>query len=376
MSTFEDLFKQLLSGTLEESIQAAYALGRLGGEAIESLIAVLKDPTKHHVWWLVVTALGRSSNKRAVEPLIEFLKNPLSSGGLLARKYTVIALGDLRDPRAVDVLIAALDEREHYEEEDGEEVTVYDEPAHEIIESAAWGLWQIGDLRAVEPIVNRLLRGDHWHDNCLAKWGEPAFERLIKAVNSANEITRSRAASLLGEFGDIRAVEPLIEVLRKDTSEKVRHSAAYGLYELRNIRGLEPLLAALQDPYQQVRLHAAWGVGYFLRLSKDEILTYEPKEDQLSVESIVERSFQSIGEKKMLKILAGALTDQTPTIKAHAAEFFGRYGLLMSRNVREAEVIPALELLLSDPDKSIRRSAQTALTYLQDHMKTDEILDS
>jgi HEAT repeat protein len=65
----------------------------------------------------------------------------------------------------------------------------------------------------------------------------------------------------LGEYGNPRAVEPLIEILRNDNSDEVRHSAAYALGKLRDPRAYDVLIEALNDTYEQVRAYAATALG-------------------------------------------------------------------------------------------------------------------
>ena len=71
-----------------------------------------------------------------------------------------------------------------------------------------------------------------------------------------HEDVRRLAAGALGELGDARAVEPLIAAL-KDESEVVRWSAARTLGELGNARAVEPLKELLGDEDAAVRTAAA-----------------------------------------------------------------------------------------------------------------------
>jgi HEAT repeat protein len=87
------------------------------------------------------------------------------------------ALGNVGDSRAVDPLISALD----------------DEPG--VNEMAALALGEIGDPRAVEPLT-AILDDENWE-------------------------LRSSAAKALGKIGDDRAVDPLTNLLR-DKNEIVR----------------------------------------------------------------------------------------------------------------------------------------------------------
>ena len=61
----------------------------------------------------------------------------------------------------------------------------------------------------------------------------------------------------LGEIGDSRAIEPLIQAL-KDKDKYIREWAADALGEIGNERAVEPLIEALKDEYSSVRWNAVW----------------------------------------------------------------------------------------------------------------------
>jgi len=96
--------------------------------------------------------------------------------------------------------------------------------------AAATALGELGDARAVQPLIEALKDGD----------------------NSIATI----AAKALGEIGSGEAVEPLIFAL-KDKRHTVRAQAATALGHLRDVRAVEPLIMALQDKEHQVRCEAA-----------------------------------------------------------------------------------------------------------------------
>jgi HEAT repeat protein len=262
--TLEDLLQQLHSADFQVSIRAGFALGQFGQAAVEPLIALLQDNAQANRWHSIAGALGRIGDKRAVEPMIQLLQNPISFEATLARKYTAYALADLADPRAVDVLIEMLHEHDHYEEEEDGTTFFYDRHIVEIIEAAAAALIQLGEWRGIEAVVERLLEGDFWFDHRMGEWGgERAWQKLYHALQSPDGTRRANAATLIGEFGDRRATDALIGLLN-DRSEEVRNSAAYGLGELRDPKAFLPLLHARRDLDERVRLHAERGLDMII----------------------------------------------------------------------------------------------------------------
>ena len=63
---------------------------------------------------------------------------------------------------------------------------------------------------------------------------------------------RKGAAKALGQIGDVRAVEPLIAAL-KDNNEDVREDVAKALGQIGDVVAGEPLCAALKDNEEKVR---------------------------------------------------------------------------------------------------------------------------
>lgn len=74
----------------------------------------------------------------------------------------------------------------------------------------------------------------------------------VNRVNEVSKNVRGVAAETLGEIGDARAVEPLIEAV-KDKDEYVRWAAIETLGEIGDARAVESLIEALKDKDEDVR---------------------------------------------------------------------------------------------------------------------------
>jgi HEAT repeat protein len=83
---------------------------------------------------------------------------------------------------------------------------------------------------------------------------------LVEAIEDAEESVAEAAAKALVNIGDTRAVEPLIQVLRS-REIGARRWAATALGELKDTRAAEPLISAVNDDDAGVRAHAARGLG-------------------------------------------------------------------------------------------------------------------
>jgi len=205
-------------------------------DRVSQLITQLKDPD-FRVRENAAQALGESKDARAVEPLIAALKNYKDPASRV-RENAARALGKIKDPRAVEPLIAALGDS-----------------AYGPREMAAKALGEIKDPRAVEPLIAFLkasLKATHF--------------------NQADAGLAEEAERALGEIKDPRAVEPLIAVLKnpKDPGGSqgsvdswVFRGAVQGLYKI-GPPAVEPLIAALKNPnYSAARKYVARVLGVF-----------------------------------------------------------------------------------------------------------------
>ena len=78
--------------------------------------------------------------------------------------------------------------------------------------------------------------------------GAPAVEPLIAALKNSDENVRRQAAEALGMIGDVRAVEPLLNTL-KDRNL----SAIKALGQIGDVRAVEPLAKALSEGKTRIR---------------------------------------------------------------------------------------------------------------------------
>jgi HEAT repeat protein len=102
---------------------------------------------------------------------------------------------------------------------------------------------------AVEPLLGALegprdRESAEDYQAALARIGRPAVEPLVKALQ------QDRASDLvtwtLGQIGDPRSVEPLIQALNH-RNLYVRWAAAHSLQRLADTRAIEPLIERLRD---------------------------------------------------------------------------------------------------------------------------------
>ncbi|MEK9129828.1 MAG: HEAT repeat domain-containing protein, partial [Patescibacteria group bacterium] len=66
--------------------------------------------------------------------------------------------------------------------------------------------------------------------------GIEVVEPLIKALKSNDECIRENVVWILGEIQDIRAIEPLIEALKRETDLNVKKDIEWALKRLKNFK--------------------------------------------------------------------------------------------------------------------------------------------
>jgi HEAT repeat protein len=210
-----------------------------------------------HNWFRARSALV-SLGPPAVEPLLAFIADGFShddADNCLEEEGAIQVLGDIGDPRAVELLLKLLGRIDRADNWD----------------TAVEALGHIGDPRAVEPLIAVLADPHHpWPDDfdyenetrqaaaeALGWLGDArALAPLIAALE--HDELRSSAVKALGLLGDARAVEPLTEVLETGAPHEARQ-AAIALCRLGDARAIEQVIEELQ-PHRE-REAAAMALG-------------------------------------------------------------------------------------------------------------------
>lgn len=219
---------------------AAETLGRIGDvRALEALALALND-TDEGICQQAAIALGRMADARAVWPLIHILAGPAVDLHTKAIK----ALGYIGDVRAVDPLIDQ----------------VYENGDRWVRLFAIEALGKISDLRAIEALVDAALY-DESQDvriKAIVTLGELPYMfaqdalALIATSDEVNLNCHQTAIFELGKRGDERAFDGLVDMLYHSPSAETRIYAALVLGEMGDNRAIQPLLESLADDVPEV----------------------------------------------------------------------------------------------------------------------------
>lgn len=228
--------------------------------------------------------------------------------------------------------------------------------------------------------------------------GEETLSQLLIALNHPNPHVRSGAANVLGKWGDSRAIEPLIKIL-KDSVPAVHRSAAKSLGAI-GAPAVPSLLALIQDPpFQEAPVRAGEALSWIRDPNAIDMLCAAleyPEEDarQAAAEALGE-----ISDPIALPGLIVAVQHEDPQTRKRAGIALGKIGdpqsiialtsLLSEENWRTREVavralgnikdegviIPLLTML-SDNNHHVRWSAATALQNTKAPNAAETILAS
>jgi HEAT repeat protein/WD40 repeat protein len=351
-------------------LQAREAVVGMGSEAVEKLIEIAQGRNETLVREAVV-ALGRIRDSRAVHPLLSTLDR--SSGPV--RVAVVEALGRIADARAVGPLIGLLDD-----------------PEEEIQISAANALVQTPDARAVRPLTGILLQTQNVDlrkqaIRALAATkdprGVPAIARLI---DHADVSLRETIAEGLGTIGDTAACQPLVRLLRSD-SHPVLLKAISALRRVATDDAVEALIPLVQHPNPSIRRQTIEVLGdlrppdafdLFAELLAEDVsfevraaaakglgklkdkhgirLLEQALRDEPSVRCAALMGLTAIGEQSAIPALLATLRDPTPVVRYHAVTGLGK--------LKAEQATGAIRRLLEDKDSMVRTGAEKALVEL------------
>ncbi len=272
--------------------------------------------------------------KKDVKGLVKALGYPEDAR---IRRHAARALSEFGDPRAVDPLIATLE----------------DENGH-VRAAAAEALGTIDDVRAVEPLIAALK--DEWPQVCrtaaeaLGKVGDPrAVDPLIASLKDGKDgCERRTAAEALGKIGDPRAVESLIATLKYEVQD-VRRAAAVALAKIDWKPEGEP---AAWYWVAKCEWERAIALG---RVAVEPLIAALKDQNSGYVRERAAKALGKIGDRRAVESLIAALKDEVRDVREAATEALGGVG---------APAVEPLTATLKDRDKYVRKTAAEALSKL------------
>ena len=198
---YRGLIKALRHKKLDIQWQASSALAGLGTEGMDHLLAALHSRNKHTRLG-VIEALGEIRDPRAVDPLIGLLGDNDNE----VRWEAALALGEIADPRAFGPLEATLRDPDRY-----------------VRHGSAIALEKMG-WSPDSPVDRAFLLAGKQEWNALAYIGKDAIPSLDYASKDKDKSVRLMAVRTLGRIGEEKAIPLLYRAIR-DPDDQVRWEA-------------------------------------------------------------------------------------------------------------------------------------------------------
>ena len=283
-----DLINALKDRDANVRLKAAEALGKLAdSRAIDPLIEALKNDANWEIREMAAWALGQIDDARSIDPLsyasVKDAEYYVREEAYDALQKNTIG-GNKIDARSVDPIIGALNDEDievrlRAAEALGQlkNATAID-PLIEALkndadcgirEMAAWALGQIDDVRSIDPLSYASVKDAEYYVR------EEAYDALQKNTAGGNKVdarsvdpiigalkdedneVRLRAAEALGQLKNAAAVDSLIEALKNDADCRIREKAAWALGQIDDVRSIDPLsYASVKDAEYYVREEA------------------------------------------------------------------------------------------------------------------------
>ncbi|WP_119071416.1 HEAT repeat domain-containing protein [Aggregatilinea lenta] len=235
-------------------------------------------------------------------------------------------------------------------------------PDQQVRRKAIDALAEIGDVRAVEPLIEMLKSGSEWYHAIIAlgKLREPrAAEPLLDKLNNAIQESReefnsySQLAEALAQLGEARAVEPLVELLNNydlgrgdreriaDALEKLgwatddtkRATLAVARMDWKlaaefGKEALPPLIAALKNSDRDVQKNATLILGQIGDpLAVEPLIEALQKQGDTHVLEDIVRALSHIGDLRAVDPLIEALSQRREYwVKRTIADALAEFG--------------------------------------------------
>ncbi|HEX2618608.1 MAG TPA: HEAT repeat domain-containing protein [Phototrophicaceae bacterium] len=333
-------FQDLTTESCWYILAATKIFSMIGDPAFESILALTRHESKAKCTWAAYT-LGEMRANLAVPALMKLLDTLEDQ----ARIWAIGALAKLKAFAAVDRLVELLQDDDEY-----------------IQHVAAEALGEIGDERALNPLIDDLKR--HKHNvyavsAALRRFGALAVDKLIMVLEDENSQKVHHLVMMdLSFIGDRRAVLPILKRLEQTTDNRIQSSAISALSMLKAEETLEAINRVMHTTQDiTLRYTAAKAIGEIGGEKAFKILSDAYETGSFEVQHCAVLAMGSLSEVPNIQLLLNALTSPNHYLRSGAAVTFG--------NLRDVRAVDALRVAQNDLDDDVRRYAADALKKIE-----------
>jgi HEAT repeat protein len=226
------------------------------------------------------------------------------------------------------------------------------------IDSAAVALQKVP---AGEPIIAEMLRHrDRMVRENAAKFvseqpNASDFRALVRATDDSDPTVRADSAHALGRLGNRAALKPLFRLL-SDDNWLVRAEAASALGRMGDPHAVSWLVQLLTDADDYTRYNVTTALHDLAGESSHSVLRSAFESGGPTQQLAIAVVLAKLHDPVALAPLARAVQDKDAGVRRLVAQALGECGLAAGTN--------ALEVLLRDPDPTVRERAQAALRQI------------
>ncbi len=318
--------------TADDSVryQAAYALGKIKDKrAVKPLMALLRPATTDYVLGAVAYSLGAIKNERAVKPLIKLLKFPTNDH---VKITAVSALGEIRDGQAIEPIIDFIKE-------------TTDGISHAFAISALAKI----DINQATKIFIDWLKTSYTNENF--------FSGLCYATHFLKPYLTT---------------EPLIELFRCTTIDKIREYVAFALMFLRSDQAVEPLINIVNTSTDRsvrgaaamalVGLQSSRASSLYIKMLKST--TSELLQEQLACVFLFVKDHNAI--EPLIDIMKSTNSESLYTYAAQPLDMMDSYEALVKmvaeyKKSRSSRIRKSLLPAIASCDRAVRRKEKAVL---------------
>ncbi len=182
---------------------------------------------------------------------------------------------------------------------------------------------------------------------------------------------RAFAARVLGEIGSVRAVEPLVQVMRNTREEDrdVRMAASRALGRIRDPRALAPLVEALSLPESWLPPRVAEIILEFGEPACEPLLQKLAGRGDVGARAWAAEILGELKQPRAVPVLLACLGDLHDQVRSRAASALGKVG--------DRHAVPDLiHLMLADPVPYVRIQSVRALGAIGDPRALHHLIES
>jgi HEAT repeat protein len=326
------------------------------GSREDVLISALRGDPSAEVRESAVRLLAELGESRAIEPLIAALDDSDSSVSLAALR----ALSTFRDARSVKALIGILQTSDN----------------DAMVSDATRCLVEFADPQCIDPLI-ALLKGKKsvYIQNAavqiLGKLGDPrAADSLFAVLKDKRKASGTRlfAADALGQLNDPRWFEPLVGML-KSRDRHVRDAVYLALGQSGDPRAFDPLNRAMTDRDAHIRELAVTGLGQLGDPRGFEPLVGAMSDEDARVREATVGALGELADPRAIDPLIAALNAENGgAIARLAAQALGQSG--------DPRALEPLIAALKGPDKSLGIDAARGLGELGDSRAVQPLMEA